>query len=604
MKRIVSSCIGLVLLFGILVGSPIQTNANSPGRYEGNWQEEGDWSYGIWNGEAIVLRYNGAGGDVTVPQMLGGAPVVFLGNELPPEMGPGMISGGGVFFNCDTVTSVTIPDGVTIIRGQTFYGCTSLKKVVIPDSVTTIERRAFSLCRSLKDVSIPNGVTTIGSDAFYGAPLPDVVIPPSVTSIGTQAFSTAASITVDPANPAYTSIDGVLFSKDKTQLITYPKGKTAASYTVPDGVKEIRSFGFYNPSLTSIILPDSVTTIDVSAFYGCNSLKSITIPDGVKDIDHFAFCADELGIYYIYPYEYHPDLMLDVTIKCNPNSYAHQYAVSHEFQYELLSGTATTPTTSKPTTPTTSRPSTPSTNRPDTPVTSKPTTSSTNRPGTPTTSKPDTPEPGNPTVSVPTGTESTTGDNPGQIPAPDSSASESSPTGQVTFPDMEEQPVILTDEDSGIKIGAENGVVPDDTVLVVEPSNIILQDAEGKFAAFDISLESGNVKIQPSGKVLVSIPIPSGYDRERLTIYHIATDGTQTELPSAVDGNMITFETDHFSTYVVAEKAVPVNTTPVDKSGGNQAYIWIILSAVLVVLLIGTGVVVWFFKFRKKPSEN
>lgn len=183
-------------------------------------------------------------------------------------------------------------------------------------------------------------------------------------------------------------------------------------------------------------------------------------------------------------------------------------------------------------------------------------------------------------------------------PASEPSIGETTVAPPPTLPPVEEQPVVVTDEETGVKVGAEEGVLPPDTTLVVEPSNFVLTDTAGKFTAFDISLENGGAKIQPDGKVQVSIPIPAGYDRERLTVYHIAEDGTKTELLCAVTGDVITFETDHFSLYVVAEKATDNNA--LSGKSGNLA-LWIILGFVLVAAT-GGAFALWWFKFRKKPE--
>lgn len=181
----------------------------------------------------------------------------------------------------------------------------------------------------------------------------------------------------------------------------------------------------------------------------------------------------------------------------------------------------------------------------------------------------------------------------------------------VILPPVEEQPVVLIDEKTGIKLGAAAEVVPPDTVLVVAPSDFVPEDAVGKFAAFDILLENGGVKIQPNGKVQVSIPIPAGYDKERLTVYYIADDGAKTELPCMVAGDSVTFETDHFSLYALAEKAVV--QTPVEgtvqqpgeepKTKGDGPVVWVALG-VTVAVAAGGGVVFWRFKSRKKPEND
>lgn len=193
----------------------------------------------------------------------------------------------------------------------------------------------------------------------------------------------------------------------------------------------------------------------------------------------------------------------------------------------------------------------------------------------------------------------------------ETSTSETSPTEQTSSPSVNEQPVTIADEATGIKINADNSVVPEGTTMIanaitegeqLDKVKEALKDVSNRFSAFDLSLEKDNVKIQPTGKVTVSIPIPSGYDQSRLAIYYIADDGTKTELPSTIQENNISFETDHFSTYVVAERlAAPTNAPGAEK---NNATLWIVLSVVVGILLLGAGGAVWFFKFRKKPSEN
>ena len=134
----------------------------------------------------------------------------------------------------------------------------SIKTVIIENSVTSIGYRAFYDCSSLTSITIPDSVTSIGYRAFYGC-------------------SSLTSIKVSENNLKYSSQDGVLFDKEKTELIQCPGGKVG-SYTIPD----------------------SVTSIGDSAFAGCNSLTSITIPDSVTSIGGYAFynCSSLTDVYY------------------------------------------------------------------------------------------------------------------------------------------------------------------------------------------------------------------------------------------------------------------------------------------------------------------
>ena len=190
--------------------------------------------------------------------------------------------GGYAFYGCTSLSSVTIGGSVTSIGSLAFYHCTSLSSVTIPDSVTSIGNDAFCGCTSLSSVTIGGSVTSIGSLAFcHCTSLSSVTIPDSVTSISGGAFSYCTSlttITVDSNNANYSSKDGVLFNKDETALIKYPAGKQSAAYTIPDSVTSIGEAAFsWCDSLSSVNIPDSVTSIDYTAFAGCTNLESIYV---------------------------------------------------------------------------------------------------------------------------------------------------------------------------------------------------------------------------------------------------------------------------------------------------------------------------------------
>ena len=204
--------------------------------------------------------------------------------------------GDEAFYGCSSLTNITIPNSVTSIGNSAFNYCRGLTNITIPDSVTSIGSSAFSSCSSLTSITIPEGVTSIGSHAFgWCDSLTNITIPDSVTSIGNSAFSWCSSLTninVSDNNKNYSSVSGVLFNKDKTEIIIYPEGKKDINYSIPEGVTSIGNSAFsWCDSLINITIPNSVTSIGNSAFSWCDSLINITIPEGVTGIGKSAFIS-------------------------------------------------------------------------------------------------------------------------------------------------------------------------------------------------------------------------------------------------------------------------------------------------------------------------
>ena len=213
---------------------------------------------------------------------------------------------GFAFNGCENMTSVTIPDSVVSIGDNAFEYCTGLTAVTIPDSVLSIGNQAFISCTGLTSITIPKGVTSIGDYAF-------------------QDCYRLAEIKVAAENNAYCSENGVLYDREKTEIICFPKEKqdtvfeipdsvtsiatgafsecrNLTSVTIPDGVSGIGDFAFYECSaLERIIIPDGVPSLGLKAFYSCSSLESVTIPNSVISIGEQAFleCGNFETINYI-----------------------------------------------------------------------------------------------------------------------------------------------------------------------------------------------------------------------------------------------------------------------------------------------------------------
>ena len=197
------------------------------------------------------------------------------------EIGSNITIGSNAFKSCHGLSSITIPNGVTIIEDGIFSGCSSLLSITIPDSVTTIGSNAFSYCYSLTSIIIPDSVKTIKDNAFNSCySLTSITIPDSVKTIGSSVFGGCYILSSVTIPDSVTTIGSSAFST------CY--GLT--SITIPDSVKTIESSVFGSCyGLTSITIPDSVKTIGSSAFSNCYSLTSITIPDSVTTIKGNAF---------------------------------------------------------------------------------------------------------------------------------------------------------------------------------------------------------------------------------------------------------------------------------------------------------------------------
>ncbi len=191
--------------------------------------------------------------------------------------------GDSAFLECTGLTSVTVGNSVTRIGEMAFVGCSELTSIIIGNSVTSIEYSAFSGCTSLTSITIPDSVTSIVDYAFsYCDNLTSITIPDSVTNIGADVFYNTGYY-----NNTCNWEGDVLYINNH---LVAAKSSITGSYNIKSGTKTIADSAFQNcTGLTSITIPDSVTSIGFSAFWDCTSLTSVTIPDSVTSIDADAF---------------------------------------------------------------------------------------------------------------------------------------------------------------------------------------------------------------------------------------------------------------------------------------------------------------------------
>ena len=203
--------------------------------------------------------------------------------------------GSSAFKGCTGLTSIVIPDSVTSIGDNAFYGCSGLTNVTIGNSVTSIGAGAFEGCTGLTSVIIPDNITSISGDAFRGCTgLTSVTIPDSVTRIGDSAFKGCRKLQdiyiTDIA--AWCNISGLnnLMSYSSSNKNLYLNNKLVTSLIIPNNVTSIGAGAFEGcTGLTSVTIGNRVTSIRGGAFLGCTGLTSVTIPDSVTDIGIQAF---------------------------------------------------------------------------------------------------------------------------------------------------------------------------------------------------------------------------------------------------------------------------------------------------------------------------
>jgi len=260
--------------------------------------------------------------------------------------------GDSAFSFAESLTSIALPEGLEEIGGGAFWGCSVLEEITIPSTVKMIGVETFDLCSNLRSINVASGnqcyvaddgvLYTADKKALMGYPAARAAdhftIPSTVDSLacffiecrylesvtvesnsiddlseswfdGSDKF---ASITVSSGNPYYTTEDGILYNKDKSELLFYPQAKAGSAFTVPQWVKTISSYAFEDCSnLESVTMQEGLDTLKQCVFRGCNALKTVTLPSSLVSISNYVFneCEQISDIYchITAPYEIEAD---------------------------------------------------------------------------------------------------------------------------------------------------------------------------------------------------------------------------------------------------------------------------------------------------------
>lgn len=172
---------------------------------------------------------------------------------------------------------VVVREGTKSIASWAFAHCDSIKSITIPDSVKTIGSQAFVGCSSLEKVYIGSGVEAVGDLLFSD-------------EVEWSPCSSLKSIEVSKDNKNFTSVDGVLFNKDMTELIQYPTGKKQNEYVIPDSVTSIWFNAFcFCTGLKKLVVGKGITVIDYPMIFHSDSIETVILPETVTRLEHGAF---------------------------------------------------------------------------------------------------------------------------------------------------------------------------------------------------------------------------------------------------------------------------------------------------------------------------
>lgn len=190
--------------------------------------------------------------------------------------------GASAFYECRSLLSITIPSEVTRLEGYVFYYCNSLSTITIPKSIEYLGEGEFAGCALLQNITLPDLIPSIEAYSFSGCcSLSNIIIPARANTIETNAFENCylLSNVVIP--------DRLMYIKDNA----FNQCQSLSSITIPDNnnITSIGEYAFQGCILSSITIPNRVTSIETGTFAACGQLLNIMIPNGVKYINRTAF---------------------------------------------------------------------------------------------------------------------------------------------------------------------------------------------------------------------------------------------------------------------------------------------------------------------------
>jgi hypothetical protein len=194
--------------------------------------------------------------------------------------------GTGAFMNCRTLESVILPNSLTTLGNDAFRECHSLLSVAVPGSVTTLGNYAFAYCYSLESVTLNAGLETIGIGVFsYDGALADINFPAGLKTIGDSAFANCGALASVVFPASLETIAQLAFNSSGLTSVVLPEGLTTLADSFDGGA-------FAYTPIVSVVLPSTLKRIGARAFSNCYSLVSVTIPEGVETIGSNAFMND------------------------------------------------------------------------------------------------------------------------------------------------------------------------------------------------------------------------------------------------------------------------------------------------------------------------